>query len=507
MTSEHVFLNDIISDHRERMLNLKKYYPFFKLAEISFSQFKEAGCELLDMGYITMAILRFFIEENNFKEKEITYGEYVEFMTNCLKRDFGLNLLPQDNKAVIDYIFDKIKNDGKPFTFEYFDPLDKKKRVSRMKLIESKIVDNTVWYSISSDAIEFYLDTKEVKDESKISVEQLLLEKMIKSKNFKGGTEVVKRINSEVNKMQYRKNEVVAILSNDVFAGIEAYEDFVDSGMRWFEDEQKLFVKNMELIEAALNKTEFEDTNSESYYRTVKEIYELETELKVAINKHSELLRACTDLQILTDQIIKRNKLSRLRTGFNFNNSLNDIIKHDDAQVLVDLLNPMMSLNIKKNFNLISIDDILTYRPQKPETVERIKAVKQENIVFEDELEDERIKANYHFFMKHLLQYISKHKEFTLAEFNDYLMKRYSEDIFRNGDYYSFFIHLCQKTFYRLKDIKEQELRETFLEEILKDNTEYMDIAFSIVMGEEDANTIKLCDLFEITNITFVRED
>ena len=238
MTSEHVFLNDIISDHRERMLNLKKYYPFFKLAEISFSQFKEAGCELLDMGYITMAILRFFIEENNFKEKEITYGEYVEFMTNCLKRDFGLNLLPQDNKAVIDYIFDKIKNEGKPFTFEYFDPLDKKKRVSRMKLIESKIVDNTVWYSISSDAIEFYLDTKEIKDESKISVEQLLLEKMIKSKNFKGGTEVVKRINSEVNKMQYRKNEVVAILSNDVFAGIEAYEDFVDSGMRWCEDEQ-----------------------------------------------------------------------------------------------------------------------------------------------------------------------------------------------------------------------------------------------------------------------------
>ena len=64
---------DIISDHRERMLNLKKYYPFFKLTQISFSQFKDGRYEILDMGYILMAILRFFIEENNFKEKDVTY--------------------------------------------------------------------------------------------------------------------------------------------------------------------------------------------------------------------------------------------------------------------------------------------------------------------------------------------------------------------------------------------------------------------------------------------------
>ena len=29
-------MGDIITDHRERMLNLKKYYPFFKLIDVSF---------------------------------------------------------------------------------------------------------------------------------------------------------------------------------------------------------------------------------------------------------------------------------------------------------------------------------------------------------------------------------------------------------------------------------------------------------------------------------------
>ena len=40
-------VNDIVSGHRARMLNLKKYYPFFKLTEISLSQFKDGKYEIL----------------------------------------------------------------------------------------------------------------------------------------------------------------------------------------------------------------------------------------------------------------------------------------------------------------------------------------------------------------------------------------------------------------------------------------------------------------------------
>ena len=40
-------IGEIITEHRERMLNLKKYYPFFKLIDTSFSQFKEADMKHL----------------------------------------------------------------------------------------------------------------------------------------------------------------------------------------------------------------------------------------------------------------------------------------------------------------------------------------------------------------------------------------------------------------------------------------------------------------------------
>ena len=103
---------------------------------------------MLDMGYIVMGILRFFIRENNFKEKDVTYPEYLDFITSLLKRDFGLNLSAQEYKELADYIFDKIKNEGRPFTFPYYDPIEKKKCISLSRYW--KVPSVTIRYGIPS---------------------------------------------------------------------------------------------------------------------------------------------------------------------------------------------------------------------------------------------------------------------------------------------------------------------------------------------------------------------
>ena len=484
--STELILDDIITDHRERMVNIKKYYPFFRLCDVSFAAFKEGRYAMLDMGYITMAVLRYFLEENNFKDKDVTYPEYLEFMGKCLKRDFGLNLDNDESKEVADFVFDKLKNEGRPFVFEYFDPVDKKKKSLRLHLIESRIADNTVWYSISSDAIEFYLDTKEIKDESKISVEQLLLEKLIHSKNFKGGTDVVRRINSEVERLKLRKNEVAALMASDIFAGIEAYEQFVDTGMKWFEDEQRLFVKNSELIEASLKKAEeeYKNVGADEFARTVKDIYVLETELHVAMNKHSELLRTCTDLQILADEIIKKTKISKLRNSFNFKNGLEHIIKADDVSILERLVMPFMGLNLRKNFNVMTIEQMLTYLPSKDERGDKIVKEEEKNIVFNDELEEERINNNHAIFEKILKELVEKFKETDLEQYGNVVKKVLGDKATLSADFYSYVAGLCQMATYE-PDKAHNGFRVQFI---------------------DGAKNIEFFDGFEMTNVKFVEE-
>ena len=71
-TESHILIHDIINEHEERMLNLKKFYPFFRLCDYSLNQFREGRYERIDMGYVTMAVLRFFIEENSFHDRKVT---------------------------------------------------------------------------------------------------------------------------------------------------------------------------------------------------------------------------------------------------------------------------------------------------------------------------------------------------------------------------------------------------------------------------------------------------
>lgn len=514
MPQEHILVNDIISDHRERMLNLKKYYPFFKLSEVSFSWYKEGLYDCLDMGYILMAVLRFFIEENNFKERDVTYAECTAFMSGCIRRDFNLNPPPGDMSVLVDYIFDKLKNDGKPFAFRYFDPVDKKKKISRIKLLESRIENGTVWYSISAEGIEFYLDTKEIRDESRISVEQLLLEKMIQSKDFKGGTQVVRRINQEVDRLWLKKNQVMALLSADVFAGLEAYEDFFRTGIRWFNEEQKLFVKNSELIATAQRKAESDKAGGDvnAYLAIAGEIYHLDTELKIAMNNHLRLLTACTQLGIMADEMVRKAKLSRLRPSFDFRNALETAMRTDDIRLLWELVRPVVGIKLNKTFSLNRVEDIITCRPEREDKAELISDTKADEIVFEDEIEDARIRDNYATLLRMLFSLLVKEGSFDLRRFNEYARGIIGEALFANSDYYSFLIHLCQKKEYVFE--ADRQGMETFLDEMIRECADkpefasYLGLHFVLELAggqEEEIVTGTGADgESEVTNIHFV---
>ena len=113
--------SDIIDNHGERMQNLKRYFPFFSLQAASLSQYREGRYAFLDMGYITLALLRFFIEENNFNEREVNLKQAHAFLAELLRRDFELELPPQEAADLTAYLFDKIRNGGRPFRMDYFE--------------------------------------------------------------------------------------------------------------------------------------------------------------------------------------------------------------------------------------------------------------------------------------------------------------------------------------------------------------------------------------------------
>lgn len=462
MAEKYIMIHDILSEHKERMINLKKYYPFFVLCETTFAQYKEGKYANLDMGYITMASLRFFINENNFHENEITYQQYEAFLSELLRREFQLDAEPEEEKELIGYIFDKLKNDGRAFTFTYFDPELKKKQTARVKLIDSRITEGRVLYHVTTEGIEFYLDTKEMKEESNISVQQLLLEKMIRSENFAGGIEVVKRINNEVSRLMLQKKEVLDLLSYDVFSGAKAGEEYMATVTKWFDEESKLFEKNRALIDKAYAKAGNTEEGGINYLLLGK-IHELDTELKKTIIRHGELIQETIELQSIADEMIERAKLRKLRPVFHFRDALKKTMDMNTPSQLSVLLAPLFMPKLNKTFAVEALDRMLEGKTDNQEYSEKIE---KKNIdldyVFPDDLEDERISHNYGMLFEELLEQLWKHGKTTLKELMAIYEIKFGKEIYKNGDVYSFLVHLAQKNRYELK--KMQDKQDTFLD-------------------------------------------
>ena len=508
MTNQTTMLREIIEEHSDRIKNMKKYYPYFRLAETSLAQYRDGVYADLDMGYITLAVIRFFIEENNFKEKDVTYQEYYAFLKELLKRDFELELEKEEEQDLIAFLFDKLKNEGKPFSFDYYDPVDHKRKTMRSRFMDSKIEDGVVYYYITSDAIEFYLDTKEIKDESTINVEQLLLEKLISTQNFRGGTEVAKRINNEVGRLMRQKNEVLGILSYDVFAGVEAFEKFMGSTMRWFKEEQKLFARNSDLIHKALQRAEADGEQGDyqsRYYQAIDEIYLLELELKKAIARHSELLGACTALQKKVGELVAKSKFAALKRSLDFKRMGQRLMERDRADLLEAMIMPLFDIRAPKTLHMGRLEDLLMVSPEKLEVAEVVSEGEEQTYIYEDEIEDARIQKNYILLFENLLQTLEKQESFTLKEWQEQLKEQLGENVVRNADYYSFLVHLAQKKEYSIKMTMEKP--DTFLEEAVKvyleTHKEYEDMSITLTMIPEEE--LLLGEKMSVTNLLVER--
>lgn len=495
MALKHVMINDIIAEHNARMRNLKKYYPFFVLNEATFSQYKEGKYEYLDMGYITMASLRFLINENNFHERDITYDEYESFLLELLERDFTMEESMEEKRQLVSYIFDKLKNDGRAFEFHFYDPEEKKSKVARVKLLDSRIEQGKVLYTITAEGIEFYLDTKEMKDESKINVSQLLLEKMISSNNFKGGIDVVKRINSQVIQLMVEKEQVIKLLGIDVFEGAKAYETFMETTAKWFAEEQKLFAKNKALVDKAIERAAFEQGESEGgaslKSRALEEVSLLETELKKTIYNHSKLIAQTTELSQLSDQIISRAKLRKLRPVFDFRQSLTRIMAANEPGRMQHILFPLFAPRIEKSFSMRSIDNILTLKSEDKLAGEKLeKQTPDFDFRYEDEILDEKISVNFARLFYELCDQLKKWGKVSLKELNGILEIKFGKEIFANRDYYAFLVHLAGKTRYVVSAMLKKQ--DTLLEEMVvagmedADKKKIADVGFTIRFGDEE---------------------
>ena len=503
MAEEYILIDDIIKNHTERMMSLRKYYPFFSIMDGSLSQFKGGEYKNVDMGYLILAILRYFINENSFNDKPVTYKEYEAFVKGILQSGFGIE---EDTEELIRFIFDKIRNNGRAFEMPFYDPVLKEMKLARVRLIDSVVKEEDVVYSITEEGIEFYLSTKEVKDKSTITTEQLLLEKLIRSENFRGSIDVIERINIEVSQLERERREVMQLLLSDVHAGTKAVDEYMDKTSVWFNEERKSFAKNRELVDKAVKKASYSGGS-----QTIKDVNRLQNMLKLTIENHSMLIVRAAELSKFSDEMIRRSRTRSLKNSFDFEGLLRRCMDSDRPDVMAFVVEPFMQLRREKSLPISIIDSIAVSSLDdglKGEKKEELKA--DLGYKYDDEILSENIGRNFAKLFLELLRRIKKWKKVTLEEYLAILEVKFGKDIYKNRDLYSFLIHLSEKELYDIGVMMDNQ--ETFLEEIvvnvLDNLEEFKDLSFRVEYGEKEIQLV--CgedEVATLTELTFVQND
>ena len=215
---------------------------------------------------------------------------------------------------------------------------------------------------------------------------------------------------------------------------------------------------------------------------------------------------ACTELQVKADEIVEASKYLSLRTTFNFGDAISRAMEKDDASVLSYMITPLMKINPVRLWSIKSIDDMLNLKSAKDEEGEKVmEESNQEEYVFADEIEADRIAANYYIFLDVLFDMLSNIGKFTARDYLKELSVRCKCDMSSNGDYYSFMVHMCQKDRYDMKTVLEKP--DTFIEENIKayieEHDKLGDFIFSLVRKGND-ETLSFKEYGEMSDVIFV---
>lgn len=220
------------------------------------------------------------------------------------------------------------------------------------------------------------------------------------------------------------------------------------------------------------------------YYQAIDEIYQLELEMKKAVAKHSELLGACTQLQKKVGELVAKSKFAALKRSFDFKKAEQRLKEQDRADLLEALVMPLFDIHPEKTLNFGRLEDLLCYRPDKPETAETVSGGEEQDYIYEDEVEDARIQKNYVLLFENLLKTLESKEAVTLCTWQEQLVSQLGSNVVRNADYYSFLVHLAQKKEYAVREIMKKP--DTFLEEavrvFLEEHREYEAEAFRLSM-------------------------
>jgi len=511
-------IKDILDEMDGRMENIKIFYPFLQIHRNLNNNKREHE---YDISAMCLAVLSFLIYEGRLKYKGVTLTEIIGFLKQFVKEAYNDYIDEAESKDFASLVLDKLQNEGSNFLYQYYSYTIGDYRQKILKLIEMKIDDNnnTLYYYITKEGLDFFLKTKEFPEETQITINLLLFRKQIEKGSFDFALETVKRLNIEVQRKIEKKNWILELMMYGGKEGAVAYREYHSSAMLQFQEENELF-RDVSALLRNVHQEYIEKISkniiTEKETKAFTVLKQIEQEMNRAMQNHTKLLKEAASLTKEYDNILKLRTKAAFSERFNFEGELEKVVsKVNHPAYLKYIIEPLFAADTKKFFNVLKV-----FEPQKvlsnvkkdsyEESEDAIK-IERETI---DDIVRGRVYSNFKIYASHMLKMFNNHKEFNLRDWSNKLKTDYGEKAIANGDFISFIIQLNHgkatgttiKCF-NIREIETQPIEklsdiETIFKEVINDCG--IDIGYNMVEVESIPDEDVDMDWgIKITNLVF----
>jgi hypothetical protein len=425
-------------DTNERFEHLSNYFPFFRIYRFAAKESIE-----YDAAYLSIEVLSLLIRKGKLMGRSVMFDEieeHIEQVLGDIHPDLDL-----DPREITLKIMELLETDryGESYCFKHMDPIHNKEIKQYVYLIEYNV--KSKGYDISKAGLSFMLSTKELPEESKISVSLLLFKQQIKNGSFVTALNTVRELNLNV---MHKKEMKQHLLDKMMYNASEISDDFMVYTQGIFsqlEQEKELFEQvRITLIEFTEGQYDLSNSNiriDDNDFMILKQISE---ELNHGYNLHSSLLKDYTDLPQEYEKICQIKINSLFDKKWHFKEILENNVKNNrsnDAHIIS--MKPMLMPNIPKSFSLFKTFEPQDIHYKKENITETRQEEEWSGITISGDQYDATLVNNFKMYAYALLNCININPDsVTLETFIEMVDTTYDHDAIRNIDLIPFLISL-----------------------------------------------------------------
>ncbi|HEU4963210.1 MAG TPA: hypothetical protein VFV52_05045 [Bacilli bacterium] len=439
-------MQDALQNFHERMKNIAGFWPLFRLRELR--KFQEY--DLLSLG---VGVLLLILEHMLIGRVESDHSDVTRFLQKTIEDVYGRSLSEEEARELGAYLLAALRNDGRPFEFGFRNLETGEEDRHSFHLIENgtyHVASGQIRFKLSDAGLDLLFKTREMYKELRITISQILLHRQIEKGVFEDAIRTVSSLGLDVRSLREEIERMKITIKRDVSQfSLPKYEEMLSAVREQFQKEKAMFEDLNNLIrETQTNYAARGDEERES--RALNQLVEISQRLNQVMNLHNKLLADKLDLQEMVLEALEEGIVSGFRSKINFEREFLDPIVREGTSLenVQRLIEPLLSLNIRKRFNIHKA--FAAQVVQKPDHEPEEKApdiVEEEAAATADDprvklkaIRDERYKG----YLQMIFEPLLSEQSITLAEVLQSLEADRLYDVVNARDFYPFLVQLHQ---------------------------------------------------------------